>query len=348
MKYRECGNSGLKLPVLGLGCWAFGGGDYWGNQSQDDVNQVVAKAIDLGCTYLDTAEVYNDGESERSLGIALRGKRDKAIIGSKVSPHHTNPDDLRKACEGSLERLGTDHIDLYMVHWPIHGHALRHYTDDQNVIANPPKTLPAFETLEALRKEGKIGHYGVSNFGVKQLGELADAGFRPVVNQVCYNMLSRAIELEIMPLCKKLHIGIIGYMPLMQGLLTGKYDVIDDIPWQRTRTRHFSGTREGSRHGEGGVEPLLENALTELKNLAEEIDEPLTRIALAWCAENDAVTSTICGARDVHQLSANMAATHLGLGPGIMKQLNDITEPIKVAMGMSPDYYESTVNSRTW
>ena len=347
MEYRECGNSGLKLPVLGIGCWAFGGGDYWGAQRQTDVDIVVDKAIEVGCTYFDTAEVYNDGESETSLGLALKGKRNRAIIGSKVSPHHAAPDDLREACEASLTRLGTDYIDLYMVHWPVHSHSLKHYTGDQSIIDNPPETIQAFETLEVLREEGKIRHYGVSNFGVEQLSELLDAGFKPVSNELCYNLISRAIELEILPLCRSRHIGIIGYMPLMQGLLTGKYKTLDDIPPQRTRTRHFSGDREGSRHGEGGVEALLEDALGELVDLAKDLDEPLHRLALAWSITNSAITSTICGARDMDQLLDNVRATKLGLGPGIMEQLNTITEPIKVAMGSSQDYYESTANSRT-
>lgn len=348
MKYRECGASGLKLPVLGIGCWAFGGGDFWGAQKQTDVNEVVGRAIEVGCTYFDTAEVYNDGESEKSLGIALRGKREQAIIGTKVSPHHTEPAALRKACDDSLKRLGTDHIDLYMVHWPIHSHSLAHYTDDRALLDHPPETLRAFETLDGLKKAGKIRHYGVSNFGVAQLNELHEAGFKPAVNELCYNLVSRAIELEILSLCKGRHIGIIGYMPLMQGLLTGKYKTLEDIPWQRTRTRHFSGSRHGSRHGEDGVELYLQTALQGLVDLAKELDEPLSRLAIAWSMENPAVTCTISGVRNINQLAENIRATHLGIGPGIMEQLNTITEPIKVAMGTSPDYHESSENPRTW
>jgi aryl-alcohol dehydrogenase-like predicted oxidoreductase len=348
VEYRECGDSGLKLPVLGIGCWAFGGGDYWGPQNQADVDLVVDRAIDIGCTYFDTAEVYNDGESEKSLGFALKGKRNRAIIGSKVSPNHTSPNRLRKACEKSLKRLGTDYIDLYMVHWPIHSHALRHYTYNQSIIENPPKTVAAFDGLEALKKEGKILYYGVSNYGRGQLKELHDAGYKPAANELCYNLISRAIELEILPLCRDLHIGIIGYMPLMQGLLTGKYKTIDDMPWQRTRTRHFSGGRKGSRHGEAGVEPLLIDALEQLGALTNELDEPLHRLALAWSISNEAITSTICGARNVDQLTANASAIDLGLGAGIYEQMSAITERIKAAMGPSPDYYEGTAKSRTW
>ena len=116
---RHCGTSDLVLPILGIGCWSFGGGDYWGAQSQREVDAVVRFAVVHGCNFFDTAESYNEGASEASLGAALRGiPRDQFIVGTKVSPGNTEPATLVKHCEASLRRLQLDYIDLYMVHWP--------------------------------------------------------------------------------------------------------------------------------------------------------------------------------------------------------------------------------------
>jgi aryl-alcohol dehydrogenase-like predicted oxidoreductase len=116
MELRECGRSGLKLSRLGLGCWAFGGGEYWGPQDPSDVDAVVRRAFERGVTYFDTAEVYNEGRSEAALGRALRGlPRDRVVVGTKVSPAHVQPDTLPRRCEASLRRLTTDHIVCRLV-----------------------------------------------------------------------------------------------------------------------------------------------------------------------------------------------------------------------------------------
>jgi aryl-alcohol dehydrogenase-like predicted oxidoreductase len=115
MPLRRCGSSDLMLPMLGIGGWQFGGGDYWGAQSQTDVDAVVRHAIDHGCNFFDTAESYNGGASEISLGLALRGiPRDRVIIGTKISPGNTAPAKVTAHCDASLRRLQVDHIDVYM------------------------------------------------------------------------------------------------------------------------------------------------------------------------------------------------------------------------------------------
>ena len=159
MKVKQCGSSGLKLPVLGMGCWAYGGGEYWGAQSQKDVDAVVRYAVDHGANFFDTAEAYNRGASEKSLGLALHGiPREKVLIGTKVSPSNVEPGTLIKHCDASLQRLQTDHIDLYMVHWPITPHSIQHFTTE-NI---PTPSVPhAFGALEALRRTGKIRYIGV-------------------------------------------------------------------------------------------------------------------------------------------------------------------------------------------
>src|SRR5690606_5455375 len=131
MEYREIKNGDLKLSIIGTGCWSFGGGEYWGSQDQNDVNDVVHASVGFGINYFDTAEAYNDGRSETSLGIAMKGiPRDKLVIGTKVSPSNCYRDTLIEHCEGSLRRLETDYIDIYMIHWPIHPHSIRHFTQD--------------------------------------------------------------------------------------------------------------------------------------------------------------------------------------------------------------------------
>ena len=144
------------MSQLGTGCWSFGGGDYWGEQNQKDVNNVVHASVDMGINYFDTAEAYNEGRSESSLGEAIHGiPRDKIIIGTKISPSNCYKKTLIKHCHASLKRLRTDYIDLYMIHWPIHPHSIRHFTNDVLIIENPPTVDEAFETMHGIKTAGK-------------------------------------------------------------------------------------------------------------------------------------------------------------------------------------------------
>jgi aryl-alcohol dehydrogenase-like predicted oxidoreductase len=233
-----------------------------------------------------------------------------------------------------------------MVHWPVNAVSLQHYTDNSSLIGEPPDIREAFAELAALKQSGKIRHVGVSNFGVGQLAEIAD--FPVAVNQMCYNLLTRSIEFEILPHCMERRIQILGYMPLMQGLLTGKYAAIKDIPWQRTRTRHFSGRRQGARHGGPGFEPILEKTLSELNALSAELDIPLMQLSLAWAIAKKGVACTINGVRSVEQLHQNVQAVQLTLDPDIINRLDGITEALKHALGSNPDLYEPDARSRTY
>ena len=348
MELRPCGRSGLNLPVMGLGTWAFGGGSYWGPQDQGDVDKVVAHALDHGINYFDTAEMYNAGASETSLGQALRGRRDQALIGSKVSPSHTRPADLRARCESSLRRLGTDRIDIYMVHWPIHANSIRHFTDDPDLIAHPPTVEEAFLTLAALKAEGKIRHIGVSNFGTRQLAEVNAVGVQLAVNELPYNLLMRAVESEILPYCRLHGIGVIGYMTLMQGLLAGDFTSLDALPPMRTRTRHFSSLRAASRHGEAGFEQQTWRAVVAIRQIAREERVPLADLAIAWALSNVDVTCVLAGCRTLTQLDENARAVHLRLAPDTIRRLNDAGEEVLRLLGPNPDYYQGVANSRTW
>jgi len=348
MELRPCGRSGLNLPVMGLGTWAFGGGTYWGPQDQSDVDDVVARALDHGINYFDTAEMYNAGASETSLGLALRGRRDQALIGSKVSPSHTRPAALRARCEASLRRLGTDRIDLYMVHWPIHANSIRHFTDDPDLIARPPTVEEAFLTLAELKAEGKIRHIGVSNFGTRQLAEVSAVGVQLAVNELPYNLLMRAIETEILPYCRLHGIGVIGYMALMQGVLAGDFPSFDALSPMRTRTRHFSSQRTGSRHGEAGVEPQTWRAVEALRRIAREERVPLADLAIAWALSNADITCVLAGCRTLTQLDENARAVHLELTPDTIRRLDDAGDEVFRLLGPHSDYYQGVADSRTW
>jgi myo-inositol catabolism protein IolS len=328
---RKYGISGATLPVIGIGCWAYGGGDYWGPQDQKDVDAVVAMALERGINYFDTAEAYNDGRSEEALGRALKGRRQNAIIGTKVLPSNTEPSVLRQHCEDSLRRLQTDVIDIYMVHWPLTDHSVE----------------DAFAALQTLQAEGKIRSIGLSNFGVQQLNEVLGTGARIEVNQLCYNLLSRAIEIKLMPRCARLGIGILAYMPLLQGLLTGKYHSVDEMPPARTRTRHFRGSRIGSRHGETGAEDETFTVIGGLRSTADELHVPMAQVALAWILSRPAITCILAGIRTVDQLEENTAIAGLRLPAEVVERLDQLSAPLLQKLGASPDYYQASNNSRT-
>jgi myo-inositol catabolism protein IolS len=347
MEKRLCRNSGLELSVLGTGCWTFGGGEYWGDQNQSDVNEVVHASVDMGITYFDTAEAYNEGRSELSLGIALKGiSRDKVIIGTKVSPSNCYRNTLIKHCEASLKRLQTDNIDVYMVHWPIHPHSIRHFTSDLQAIENPPRVEEAVEALHVLRQQGKIRYFGVSNFSYNRLKEW------PVheiaVNQLPYNLLCRAVEFEALPLCSDRGIGVIGYMALMQGILSDSYKILDDVPAWRRRTRHFnsSGSKE-CRHGEAGIEEEVNAALQGIRELCKTCGLSMAELSILWILQNQAVSCTLAGARNIEQLTANVRALNHSLSVEVKEKLDSITEVVKLKLGPHFDYYESAGNDRT-
>ncbi len=349
MKKRILGNTDLQTSILGMGCWQYGGGTYWGAQDQQDVNEVVHQAIELGINYFDTAEVYNDGESEVSLGIALQGRRDQVLIGSKVSTSNIRPEVLKQHCENSLRRLQTEYIDLYMLHWPITPLAIKHFSDDPSLIAAPPTATEVFTALEELKREGKIRHYGVSNHGLQQLKEVQDAGFTIGANELPYNLLSRAIEAHILPYCAEHSIGVIGYMPLQQGLLSGKYSLLEQVKPMQARSRHFHHSLgSGSRHGEEGASEEIVAALDGIRKLADELGVHMIELSLAWSMANEAIATTIVGSRNVEQLLLNARGAQLQLDATVIQALSKLTEPVLTKLGNNPDYYENRNHSRIY
>jgi aryl-alcohol dehydrogenase-like predicted oxidoreductase len=348
MQTRLCGSTALRLPVLGVGCFSFGGGNYWGEQSQGDVDAVVGRALELGVNFFDTAETYNGGASEASLGQALRGRREGAIVCTKIQPDHAYRAEVRRRCEESLARLQTDYVDVYMLHWPLNPSALRHYTNDAEKLSRPPSIEEALQAMDELRREGKVRWLGVSNFGPVQMAEAMGVGVPLALNELPYNLLARAIEGETLPACAQHGMGVLGYTPLAQGLLTEKFQDFDELPPIRTRTRHFRGDRPGARHGGAGIEAETWAAVMALRRIAAEAEVPLGDLALAWAVANPAITCTLVGARNIAQLEANVRAVERALSPARHAALSAATEEVRRLLGPCIDYHQSPNDSRSW
>jgi aryl-alcohol dehydrogenase-like predicted oxidoreductase len=348
-EYRACGTSGLHLSVIGLGCWSFGGGQYWGPQDQGDVNAVVRTAVDCGINYFDTAEAYNDGRSEAALGIALQGlKRDEVVIGSKITPANCYPGQIEAHCEASLKRLKTDYLDVYMLHWPIHPHSIRHYTKDPVILANPPSAAETFAVLEKLRQTGKIRHVGISNFSRTRIDADIPANVAIAVNQLPYNLLCRAIEFDAAACCEQKGIGIISYMTLLQGVLADAYPDLVGVPEMRRRTRHFDSAGAAScRHGEPGFEAETIAALAAIREIAAQAGLTMADLATRWTVANRHISCALIGARNVKQLMANVQAVQEPLDAALIERLNEATRTLRDRMGNHFDYYESAANDRT-
>ena len=340
----------ISVSRLGIGCWSFGGGEYWGGQNQKDVEAVVHKAIDNGVNFFDTARMYNDGESEKSLGLALKNRRNQAVICSKVSPAKAYYQTLKEECEVSLKNLRTDYIDIYMMHWPINKLGVKHFTDDQKIIENPPAAEEAFKALSDLKKEGKIKAIGVSNYGVSQMKEAVGLCPEISANEITYNIVSRAIESEILPFCKENNISMITSMSLMQGVLTGRYAKIEDIPAYQSRSRHFDNARgQGlSRHFEYGAEAELTEVLKTLNEISADLNISVAQLSIAWVFANKQVDCALLGSRNEAELLENIQAAEITLAPGIVETINAVSLPVLKKLGDNADYYENSKNSRIY
>ncbi|MEV8371454.1 aldo/keto reductase [Kribbella sp. NPDC056861] len=293
MEYRQLGDSGLTVSVVGLGCNNFGG-----RIDADRAGAVVTAALDAGITLFDTADVYGDrGASEEILGQALGKRRDDAVIATKFGGDMkgvNGPDwgvrgsrrYIRKAVESSLRRLGTDWIDLYQLHVP------------------DPVT-PIEETLAALSElvaEGKVRYLGSSQFAGWQV---VDADWAARTNgsqhfisaQNRYNLLEREAEDELIPACEHLGIGLLPFFPLASGLLTGKYKRGEAAP-EGTRLANMPDRLAGADF----------DKIEALETFAAERDLTLLDIAIGGLAAQPAVSSVIAGATRPEQIEQNVAA----------------------------------------
>lgn len=329
MQYRRLGQSELNVSVLSFGAWQIGDAGYWGAADEADADGTVGAALDAGVNLFDTAEMYGKGASEEVLGKVLGKRRGDVYVASKYWVDKLTALDIRAACEASLRRLDTDYLDLYQVHWA------------------PPAALAdeAAETLLALRDEGKIRYIGLSNFGPQDIARWFGKG-EAISNQVGYNLLFRAIEFDVVPACHERDLGILAYMPLMQGLLAGRYESPEDVPVSRRRTRHFNGEREGTRHGEAGAEELTFSTLRSLRSVADQAGLDMPTMALAWVIAQPWVTSAIVGARKPEQLKRNLAAVDIGLTADVLAAVDDATLELKTRLGRNADMWDGEENKR--
>lgn len=311
-----------------MGCWQMAGDSIWGEQDEGDSHRAVAAAIDHGINFFDTAPAYGDGKSEEVLGRALKGKRDKAIVATKVSRWDSEYDQVIQSCERSLGLLQTDRIDLLQLHWPNH-------------------EIPFEETARAMKKlkdDGKVRHLAVCNFGKQDLPEYLQEGVEVVSNQLPYSLLSRAIEYDIVPLCEQHNISVLAYSPLLQGLLTGKYRSVKEIPPTRRRSRHFSGEREACRHNEKGCEEATFKALDKIREIADSEKITMTELSLAWILAQPMVANVLVGIRSPEMAEQNVRAAEVSLSETTLKALDEATAEVKAHLGNEPDLWAD--NSR--
>ena len=302
MDYRQLGSSGLRVPVLSFGTGTFGGTGplfgAWGTSDAAEARRLVDICLEAGVNLFDTADVYSDGASEQVLGEAVRGRRDQVLISTKTGlPTGDGPGDwgvsrsrLIGAVEGSLKRLGTDHIDLLQLH------AFDASTPVEELLA----------TLETLVSSGKVRYTGVSNYPGWQLMKAqaaADRDGRPrfVAHQVYYSLIGRDYEADLMPLGVDQGVGALVWSPLGWGRLTGK-------------VRRDAPLPAGSRlHETAAFAPPVEDehlyrVVDALDAVAAETGRTVPQIAINWLLQRPTVSSVIIGARNEHQLRQNLGA----------------------------------------
>jgi len=329
VKYAAIGQTDINVSAVCMGCWAIADPGAWGPQDEQDAIDAIEASLDAGVTFFDTAEGYGAGASEELLGRVLKPHRHRIVIATKAGSRHMAADDILEACDDSLRRLQTDHIDLYQLHWP-----------SRNVSFE--ETAGALDTLVT---QGKVRAVGVSNFGPLDLAAFLGTR-RAEADQVAYSLLFRSPEYELLPVCAENRVSVLCYSSLAAGLLTGKFARADDVPAGRARTRHFSGDRARARHGEDGAEELTFAALAQVRELAAERGLPMAHVALAWLLRQEAVTSVIAGARNAAQARQNAAAAEIELPGDLVARLAEVTDPLKQKLGRSLDPWQSESRAR--
>lgn len=322
MRYVRLGRTDLRVSALALGCWPFAGGSVWGAQRKEDSLATVRAALDRGINFFDTAYAYEAGASERVLGEALKPHRPSVVIATKLGGSEAHPDRIRAACRRSLRNLQIDCIDLYQIHWP----------------AWDIPVSDAVGALQELRTLGWIRHFAVCNYGPRDFSALAALTAVPS-NQLPYSLLARTIEREILPLCRAQGTGVIGYSPLAQGLLTGRYASADAVPAGLARTRHFAGRRPQARHDEAGCETEVFAALQAIRAIADDMGLSMAVLALAWLLQQPGVASLLIGARTPTELARNLPALEVPLSRDVAERLDVATRPVKARLGSNVDLW---------
>jgi aryl-alcohol dehydrogenase-like predicted oxidoreductase len=312
VKYVEV--AGVKVSAIGLGTWQFGSTEWgYGREYADrEAGAIVGRALDVGITFFDTAEIYGFGRSERILGKALAGRRHEAFIASKLFPLMPIGPVVLQRARASVRRLGIDALDLYQIHQP-------------NPVVPLSATMPAFAQL---MDEGTIRHAGVSNFSLARWQAAESALGRPVLsNQVRYNLVDRRPERDLLPWAQSHDRLVIAYSPLAQGLLSGKYGP-DRPPSGMVRSASPAFMPENLRR----VAPLVET----LAQVAKEHDATPSQVALAWLIRRPNVV-VIPGASSAAQVEANAAAADLELSDdedSALVAASDAFDPVPITSAL--------------
>jgi aryl-alcohol dehydrogenase-like predicted oxidoreductase len=317
VNYRKLGRTGLKVSPLCLGAMMFG---RRGNADHADCVRIVHRALDAGINFVDTANVYSNGESEEIVGQALLGQRDQVVLATKVHGEMgPGPNDrgnsrvhILREVEHSLRRLQTDYIDLYQIH-------------------RPDPDTPIEETLRALDDlvhSGKVRYIGSSTFAAWELVESYWVSDRYNLarfecEQPPYSIFVRHIEQDVLPVCQKYGTGVIPWSPLNRGWLAGKYRQGEPIdPESRVaRGDRFTDTPDT----EVGQRKL--GVVEQLVPLAAEVGATLAEYALAWTLVNPAVTAPIIGPRTMEQLEGNLRALDVRIPPAHLKRIDELVPP---------------------
>ena len=317
MDYRFLGASGLKVPVLSFGAGTFGGQgplfSAWGRSGVEEARRLIDICLEFGVNLFDTADVYSNGASEEILGAALKDRRHKALISTKIGlPMGDGPGDaglsrlrLTNAVDAALKRLATDTIDLLQLH------AFDAFTPIE-------ETLYA---LDLLVRGGKLRYVGASNFSgwqlMKSLAVAERRGWpRFIAHQVYYSLVGRDYEWELMPLGRDQGIGAFVWSPLGWGRLTGKIRRDQPLP-------AGSRLRQTAQWGPPVDEERLYRVVDALEAVAAEIEKSVPQIAIAWLLTRPTVSSVIIGARNEAQLRDNLGAVGWTLTPSQIKRLDD-------------------------
>jgi aryl-alcohol dehydrogenase-like predicted oxidoreductase len=323
MEYRSLGRTGMQVSPLCLGAMMFGA---WGEPDHDVSIKIIHRALDAGINFIDTADVYSQGESEEIVGKALAGgPRDEVIVATKVhgqmgvpAGEHGDPNKrgnsrrwIMQEVENSLRRLQTDWIDLYQIHRP----------DPETDVE---ETLGA---LTDLQRQGKIRAFGSSTFPAYEIVEAQWVAERRglsrfVTEQPPYSMVVRGIEADVLPVAQKYGMGVIPWSPLGGGWLTGRYRKGQDLPESR-RAQRLPGRYDMSKP----ANQAKLDAVEELALLAEDAGMTLIHLALAFTLAHPAVTAPIIGPRTMEQLESQLGAVDISLSDDILDRIDKIVPP---------------------
>lgn len=317
MRTQRLGSQGPELSVVGYGAWE-AGGDTWGpNESEEKVIGAIHAGLAAGISWIDTAEVYGAGTSESIVGRALEGRRDQALVATKVAPRPSGtgfrPEQVRRACEGSLERLGIEHIDLYQLHWRDEG-------------------VPVEETWGAMAElvdEGLVRNIGVSNFD-RELIERCEAIRHVDSLQPQFSMLHLKRR-ELIKWCGEQGTGVVCYGPLGYGLLTGAITAGTEFGRGDWRSGGMGMSYYPELFAPGRMERSL--AVAEgMRPIAERLGMTLGQLALAWVFHQPGVTAAIAGSRNPKHVRENAQAGDIELDEKTLDELEELL-PLGPAFG---------------